>query len=750
MIIERNFSKFVVFDEESILNALQKISENKSGIIFVVTAAGILSGVVTDGDIRRWLTENKTLNLDESIAQLANTNFQYASIDDDPKKISSLLSERICAVPLLDQQKRLKGVALSKDLRCEIEDIVINEYSPVFVIAEIGNNHNGSFEVACKLIDQAKAAGADCAKFQMRDMDVLYRNSQSNDADLGAEYTIDLLKRFQLSDKELFAAFDYCHSVNIIPLCTPWDKSSFVKLEQYGLSAYKVSSADFTNFELTRTIAQAGKPLICSTGMATENEIKQGIAHLKTLNVPYILLHCNSTYPAPFKDINLKYMSHIRELGDCLVGYSGHERGIAVAVSAVALGAKIIEKHITLDKSWEGNDHKVSLLPEEFKQMVEAIRQVEPSLGSSVSERMISQGEMMNREVLAKSLIASVAIKKGSVISRDMVDIKSPGQGIQPNRLNDLLGRVILRDMQAADFFFPSDLGEGQVQARNYHFKQPWGIPVRYHDLQHLKNMSNMDLLEIHLSYKDMELDFKDFIPEPLDLDLVVHAPELFSGDHTLDLCSLDDDYRQRSITELQRVIDLTRSLKSVFLKSKRTPIVTNMGGFSDTAHLDQKQRTLLYDLLEESLSKLDMNGIEIIPQSMPPFPWHFGGQQFHNLFLDSEGIKLFCQKNNMRICLDVSHTKLACNHYHWSLSNFVKEVGPYIAHLHLADSGGVDGEGLQIDEGEIDWISLFQQINQYAPEATFIPEIWQGHKNNAEKAWLALERLEKAAKRSQ
>lgn len=744
MIIERSFNKFVVFNQDNILSALQKISENKSGIIFTVSESGILEGVVTDGDIRRWLTKNESLDLTQAISGIANSQYEYASISDDAVKISSLLNERILAIPLVDTQHRLVAVALSREASCEISNIIISEKSPVFIIAEIGNNHNGRLENAKILIDKAVEAGADSVKFQMRDMETLYRNSGAADADLGTQYTIDLLNRFQLSDDDLFEAFDYCQTKNIIPLCTPWDENSFKKLNNYGLAAYKIASADFTNYELTRLIAQAGKPLLCSTGMATETEIRQGISHLKSLNVPYLLLHCNSTYPAPFKDINLGYMKHIKELGQCLVGYSGHERGISIAISAVALGAKVIEKHLTLDKSWEGNDHKVSLLPDEFKAMVEGIRQLEQALDLEANERKLSQGEMMNREVLAKSLIAAHDIPSGSIITRDMIDIKSPGQGLQPNRMSDLVGRVILRDLCKDDFFFPSDLGEEQVKARNYHFARSWGIPVRYHDLQKMKNMSNMDLLEIHLSYKDMELDFKTFIAEPLNYNLVVHAPELFEGDHTLDLCSPKPTYRSRSIKELQRVIDLTRQLTPFFLKADKPLIVTNMGGFSNDGHLDQKQREILYTILEDSLKQLDTEGVELIPQTMPPFPWHFGGQQYHNLFMDAAGIKRFCKKHQMRICMDVSHTQLACNQYNWSLTDFIKQTGEFIAHLHLADAKDVDGEGLQIGEGDIDWVNLFTILKHNSPQASFIPEIWQGHKNDGEQAWLALSMLEK------
>ena len=175
----------------------------------------------------------------------------------------------------------------------------------------------------------------------------------------------------------MYTAFDHCKKVGIFPLCTPWDLESLAALETYGMEAYKVASADMTNHEMLTALARTGKPLICSTGMSDEEEIIQSVTLLKRLGTQYILLNCNSTYPPPFRDVNLRYMTRLREIGGCMVGHSGHERGINVAIAAVALGAKVIEKHITLDRNMEGNDHKVSLLPDEFRAMVEGIRQVE-------------------------------------------------------------------------------------------------------------------------------------------------------------------------------------------------------------------------------------------------------------------------------------------------------------------------------------------------------------------------------------
>ena len=748
MRIVRNFSKFVVFSEDTLLSALHKINNNEARLIFAVSEGGILEGVLTDGDLRRWLTKGHDIDLNVPMAAVMNRNFTAASENDAPQHIRGLLSHKVQAVPLLDAQHRLKAVALAGKVRLDLEGYLIDEQAPAFLIAEIGNNHQGNLAFARQLIDAAAAAGADCAKFQMRDMQALYRNAgSSNDAsaDLGAQYTLDLLQRFQLSDDDLFRAFDHCRLRGLVPLCTPWDHSSLEKLQAYGLPGYKLASADFTNHDLMTAMAATGKPMLCSTGMSTEAEIRDGVRHLHRLGASFALLHCNSTYPAPFKDVNLHYLRHLQEISDGPVGYSGHERDIHVAIAAVALGARIVEKHFTLDKSQEGNDHKISLLPAEFARMVQGIRQVEEALGTQ-GERRISQGELMNRENLAKSLVAARDLPEGTVVAADMVQVRSPGQGLQPNRKGELIGKTLPAAKKAGDFFFPSDLGEIQARARNYRFALPWGVPVRYHDLHAMRALSNMDLLEIHLSYKDMELDFRRFITEPLDMGLVVHAPELFSGDHTLDLCAQDSGYRQHSIVQLQRVIDLTRELTPYFQRTPRPCIVANVGGFTHTAHLSPDALPVLYEQLAHSLAQLDAAGVEIIPQTMPPFPWHFGGQQFHNLFVDADSIVAFCRQHGMRVCLDISHSKLACNHRQDSFTGFLRTVLPYTAHMHLADAQGVDGEGLQIGAGEVDWVELFRIAIELPSAPSFIPEIWQGHKNGGEGAWKALALLETAA----
>lgn len=746
MIIDRNIQRCIIFSEDSILNALKKMSDNKIRIIFALNESGVLEGLATDGDLRRWLVSQSTIDLNQPISRATNKNFTFAYAADSPGKIEACFSTQVEFVPLLDANRRLVAVASkgsSGGLR--IGTFLIEDHAPSLLVAEIGINHNGSLTLAKQLIDEAVAAGADCAKFQMRDLRALYRNAgDASDAreDLGAQYTLDLLSRFQLTPDEMTEAFDHCRARGILPLCTPWDLESLAILDQYGMEAFKIASADLTNHELLTAGAKAGKPLIISTGMSTEAEIIETVGLLQKLGASYALLQCNSTYPAPFKDANLNYLHRLKEIGGCPVGYSGHERGYHVPVAAVAKGARIIEKHFSLDKTMEGNDHKVSLTPSEFRDMVQAIREVEQALGSA-SERRITQGEMMNRVTLAKSLVINRDLAAGQVVTADMIEVKGPGRGVQPNRRRELIGRRAKRSFQAGDFFFPSDLVDEQVQPRNYTFRRRWGVPVRYHDFHTLVGKTNLNLLEFHMSYKDLDADFRRYFAKPLDLDLVVHSPDLFSGDHLLNLCAQDEAYRQRSIRELQRVVDITRALKPFFVNASRPRIVVSPGGFTKNAHVHRSERPAWYARIAESLSAVDQDGVEIILQTLPPFPWYFGGQLYLNLFVDAEDTAEFCRKYGYRLCLDVSHTKLACNFSHASFKETIEAIGPYTAHLHLGDARGVDGEGLQIGEGDIDFPALAEYLDKTAPEATFIPEIWQGHKNDGEGFWIAAERLD-------
>jgi N-acetylneuraminate synthase len=611
-----------------------------------------------------------------------------------------------------------------------------------FIIAEIGNNHNGSFERAIEMIDKVVEMGADCAKFQMRNMSEVYRSKSltSSGEDLGTEYIIDLLKTFELDINEQKKISDYCKEKGILYMCTPWDLKSVDILESFNVPAYKVASADLTNIPLISKLIRTKKQLILSTGMSTEAEIKITVDFLNKNNADFILLHCNSTYPAPLHDINLNWINQLKKIHN-KVGYSGHERGINVSLAAVALGAKVIERHFTLDRNMEGPDHAASLEFNEFSNLIAGIREIEISLGKS-KKRILSQGEMINRENLSKSLVASRDLKKNEIISENDIKVLSPGQGLSPQNFESLVGIKLKRDVGFEDYFFKSDLEDTIEIDKNFKFKRPWGIPVRYHDFKKFNNLIDPNFFEFHLSYSDMNLDPSDYLDDKYDCGFVVHAPELFKGSHLMDLATPDEEYRKVSMLETQKVIDITRGLKKYFPNESKPMIVANIGGFSMDKPFEEKIKSSYYEQFFESLNELDTEGVEIIPQTMAPFPWHFGGQRYQNIFVHADEIVHYCKKYGIRMCFDVSHSMLTSNHFNEDFYNFSKKIAPYTAYLHIGDSKGLNGEGLQIGEGEIDFVKLGKILDDSCPNASFIPEIWQGHKNDGEGFWIALQKL--------
>lgn len=747
MYIKRDIEGFTISQSATLLQALSKLSDKKNQILFVVDRNDVAIGSLTDGDIRRYLVD-KSQDLNDSVIKAVNKEFQYIYCDQPIANGYNLLSSRVTNVPILDRTGSLLGVIGNDEPTIEIAGRKIGNKEPCFIIAEIGNNHNGSLELAKKLVDLAIGAGADCVKFQMRDMVTAYNNEGDNEdasQDLGSQYVLDLLKKFQLRDNEFEELFQYCRQNNILALCTPFDRASADKLEEMNVQGFKVASADLTNHQLIKHLAQKKMPLILSTGMSVEKEIISAVDLLEKESASFALLHCNSTYPAPFKDVNLRYLIRLKSLGHCVIGYSGHERGYAIPIASIPVGAKIIEKHFTIDKSMEGNDHKVSLLPEEFSAMVLAIRATEKALGSPDITKSITQGEMINRETLAKSVVARVDIQKGDFITENMLTIKSPGKGLEPYKLPEVVNRVAVRNIVKNDFLYQSDIDGNVIKAKKYDLPLKYGIPVRYHDFTTICKDAELEMIEFHLSYKDLSVDIKNYLSGLYDMDVAIHAPELFENDHILDLCSPDENYRKLSMKHLQCVIDMARNVKKYFRnKEDDVCIVVNCGGFSSEGFITKSERKRLYCMVAESFSLLDTKGVELIPQTMPPFPWHFGGQQYHNLFVAQDEIVNFCERYNCRICFDLSHTALACNYYNWDLNGFIGNIAKYSAHHHISDAKGADDEGLQIGEGEIDFVDVFDALIKDAPGSTWIPEIWQGHKNNGEGFWKSLERLEK------
>jgi N,N'-diacetyllegionaminate synthase len=322
----------------------------------------------------------------------------------------------------------------------------------VFIIAEAGVNHNGSINLAKKLIDVASESGADAVKFQTFKAEKLV-SKHAQKADYQKETTdknesqFEMIKKLELDSdthKELMA---YCKTKNIIFLSTPFDHDSIDLLSDLGLEIFKIPSGEITNLPYLRHIGKLNKKVILSTGMADIGEIEDALdvliaAGTKKENIT--VLHANTEYPTPMEDVNLKAMVTIGNTFDIAFGYSDHTLGIEVDIAAVALGACCIEKHFTLDKTMEGPDHKASLEPDELKAMVKAIRNIELALGSCVKKP--SKSEIPNMQIARKSIVAKIDIKKGEILTEEKITIKRPGNGINPMRWDEIVGTIAQKD----------------------------------------------------------------------------------------------------------------------------------------------------------------------------------------------------------------------------------------------------------------------------------------------------------------
>lgn len=320
----------------------------------------------------------------------------------------------------------------------------------VIVIAEAGVNHNGSIEIAKQLVDKAAEAGADFIKFQTfkseklvskyaRQADYQRRNigKKSDDSQLS------MLKKLELSEEDHKELMDYCQKKGIKFFSTAFDLESIDYLHSLNLGLWKIPSGEITNYPYIKKIAGYGEPIILSTGMCELSDIKAAYKVLANNGIrkeQITILHCNTEYPTPYEDVNLRAMTTLKDEFKVEVGYSDHTKGIEVPIAAVALGATVIEKHFTLDRNMEGPDHKASLEPDELKAMVSAIRHIEQALGSG--HKTVSESERKNITIARKSIVAACDIKAGEIFTEENLTVKRPGNGISPMKWEEIVGKT--------------------------------------------------------------------------------------------------------------------------------------------------------------------------------------------------------------------------------------------------------------------------------------------------------------------
>lgn len=342
-----------------------------------------------------------------------------------------------------------------------IDNLALGDRKSCFIIAEGGVNHNGDINIAKKLVDTAFEAGADAVKFQsFKAENLVTKNApkaeyQKKTTGSGNQY--EMLKKLELSYEDHVLLKKYCEGKGIAFISTPFDFESVDLLEKLDIPLYKISSGDLTNTPFLKHIAKLNKPMIVSTGMSNLGEVEVAIKAIKEAgNDKISLLHCTSNYPTDYEDVNLNAMITLKNAFNLPIGYSDHTVGIEVPIAAVAKGAKIIEKHFTLDKDMEGPDHKASLNLEELKRMVTSIRNIEKAFGDGI--KRCNESEKNTKQVARKSIVAKVNIRKGETISYENITLKRPGNGISPIFIDEIIGKVAISDIYAEDFITFSNI----------------------------------------------------------------------------------------------------------------------------------------------------------------------------------------------------------------------------------------------------------------------------------------------------
>lgn len=333
----------------------------------------------------------------------------------------------------------------------KVGNIKIGEGNPCFVIGEIGLNHNGSVEIAKQLIDVCKEAGCDAVKFQKRNVAELAIKEVLDAEDnrfpeFGKTYR-EIREYLEFNKEEHLELMEYAHQKNIMFFSTPFDIVSAEFLDDLNIPMFKIASHSVTNLPLIRKLAEIGKPVIMSTGMCNYEELDRSVKILKDAGVPLTILHCVSSYPTPFDEVNLKQMDALRERYQVPIGYSGHEVGYLPTLIAVGRGANAVERHITLDNNMNGFDHKLSVNPEDLKTMITDIRHVEMMFGDG--EKFVREKEKVTRSKYHVSIVVTRNVEAGEVISNDMITFKNPGTGLPPSMLNEVLNKKVLTNIKA-------------------------------------------------------------------------------------------------------------------------------------------------------------------------------------------------------------------------------------------------------------------------------------------------------------
>lgn len=621
----------------------------------------------------------------------------------------------------------------------------------MYYIAEIGKNSDGDLGRCEFLLRAVARAGADAVRFAHFSLpDSVHPDALSPAAERAWSLKLELPFRAEklFSPDQYRTVLGWCTELGIDFIGTPWDLPSLEMFRECGVRHFKVNSLNAHHAPLLSRVLQVAERAYLSTGGLSERQVRDLCASVPLADHDVVLMHAVTAYPAPGSVINMRALEVLRRYHP-MVGYSSNDVLDTTFLAAQAMGAAFIDKHVHLTDS-DGPAHRASATVARFGAEIARVAEFSAILGRSSKQE--SRGEMANRDVLAKGLVMARDVPTGTPIAPADLALQLPPKGMLAESWHNVVGARATRDLTQGSYLFSSDVsprrrgtagnedGQGDSLGERGLVPGTRGVVVRLKDIEEMTAGRDFDYVEVHYAAGDLN---RPDTCRDYDLDLAVHVPEYACG-VLLDLCSYDEALRRYSIEVINQVMDKARGLKRHFSRcTDDVRFVIHPGALTFPALLGDPRRQ--YDLFADSMRLLDTSGLHVLVENMTPFAWFIDGdwsprQGQSNSFMEPRAMAEFLEAHGYSMCLDLCHAKLYCNHAGIELSDYMRTVKPYVRHIHFSDCTGIDGEGVQLGDGEIDWFEVCEAFANY--EHGWTPEIWNGHHDHGSKFCAAHRKL--------
>lgn len=582
------------------------------------------------------------------------------------------------------------------------------------IIAEIGINHNGSYETARELVAASAAAGVHAVKFQYRNLDNAYSVAAREIGDEILQYEI---RKNYLEPMRLLNLARYAQELGMQAGISFFD---VIDMKDFGAQIeifdfFKLPSAELTNAMLIDAMLKVGRHVYLSTGCHNERDVEEALGRLPAEG--WTPMHCISNYPVSLQNARLGYLKHLRARWHRNVGYSSHDDNWEVCLLAMQLGAVAVERHITLDRRAEGLDHSSSSTPDEFAKLCAFAADMDLLL-SGEGPRVPNQGELLNRQNLGRSFFASHDIEAGENLTGDSLIYRSPNTGLSCGDIGEFLGRPVVvavrkgASITRSVFEPPTPLPTEVIE---FSRKHGLALPVRLHDLAELQSQFPIGAYEFHLSFEEARSEF-DVQSFDRSNRYSIHLPDYVSSTQLMDPFSPDAGQRAASLDILERTVGFAERLQG--LTGQQVPVV---GSFS-IVHSGLES---FYADHAALLKGFRARGVTVMPQWLPPIAWYFGGSVRLHAMNDLRDVTLL-KNHDLPVCMDVCHLIMGRNFFGFSAEAVIQELQSNIQHVHIADAAGIDGEGLAIGEGEPENVNMIRNALNF--DCLKVIEVWQGH----------------------